>query len=373
MKKNDKSSIENTSHLSAPTHFPDAKKPSAAWQMAAIVVIAALVIFFGVLIYQQGSMNKTGAAYKTSLLEANSSSGAIIVEAESSAVEKTGQWTKGGPFSQSSGNIMWSNTAGDKLTFTFRGTRLILVGNKQKNAGIMQVKIDGTQSALIDQYNSIGQWQVEMPVAKNLENTRHTAEIIVYGKKNPASSDYYVLVDYFTSEVQPPNTTTLNTTTVCEQNGGTCIPAHAGYGCSGQWSNYSCSGNARCCIPTQTQQNLSDLVGVLECLQNSETFTTPSVVCALKISNNGNADVVAPTIQAIAPPVYQFHISTGNSKILLDEDTITVAAGGVIFKKYAYPFLKPGKYVFQINADATSVVEELNEDNNIATASVIVP
>jgi adhesin/invasin len=123
-----------------------------------------------------------------------------FVESSDSVVTKTGAFANPQAIPQASGgDIRYSNSAGDKVAFTFTGVAISLIHNTQNNAGIANVRIDGgaVYSGTLDTYSATQIWQVETPIATNLNPGAHTIEAEVSGNKNTASSDTYVYVDAF--------------------------------------------------------------------------------------------------------------------------------------------------------------------------------
>jgi|GEM_PF-2413343 len=128
--------------------------------------------------------------------------GALTIEAESATVNKVGDWTEYSDALASGDKGVYSNTLGDKVTYEFVGTMVSVFFQKQFNAGIAEVYVDGALFRRIDTYWDDGSgtgklYQQEEPIVTDLPYATHLIEVVVSGDKNPDSEDSYVLVDAF--------------------------------------------------------------------------------------------------------------------------------------------------------------------------------
>ena len=93
-----------------------------------------------------------------------------------------GHWERRGYF--------FSNEDNAGITTEFEGSGVRLYFFRTENSGIVKVKIDGREAALIDLYsNSRGSFSYEL---KGFKNRRHTLELRVLNKKNEPSRNTYV-------------------------------------------------------------------------------------------------------------------------------------------------------------------------------------
>jgi len=118
-------------------------------------------------------------------------------EEDHASVSYTGSWGAYNGASHSGGSIKASKATGDYAVFTFTGTKVTWIGNKNFNRGIAKVYIDGVYQQDVDCYSDPGQFQVELFTKTGLTNAEHTIKIEVKGTKNASSSDLWVPIDAF--------------------------------------------------------------------------------------------------------------------------------------------------------------------------------
>ena len=123
--------------------------------------------------------------------------GTMTVEAESDEVGKVGTWV---PYSDplaSGGGGVYSDGVGDRVTYPFTGTGVAVLFQKQFNAGIAHLYLDGQFYRQVDTYAPDVLYQQEELIAADLPYAPHLAEVVVTGLHNPASSGSYLVVDAF--------------------------------------------------------------------------------------------------------------------------------------------------------------------------------
>jgi YVTN family beta-propeller protein len=126
--------------------------------------------------------------------------GVMTVEAESTDVGRVGAWVVYSDTQASDGRGVYSNGTGDKVTYTFTGTAISVIFQKQFNAGIAHVYLDSVLYREIDTYWDDGSgsgklYQQEELIAEDLPYAPHQVEVVVTGMQNPASSGAYLVVD----------------------------------------------------------------------------------------------------------------------------------------------------------------------------------
>jgi hypothetical protein len=113
-------------------------------------------------------------------------------------VAYSGDWARGNrDRAYSEGAAAESATAGVQATFTFTGTSVSWIGACGPQTGIARVYLDGVFVAEVDTYLPTEALQKTVLTATGLANTTHTLTIEVTGRKNPASTQRWVLVDAF--------------------------------------------------------------------------------------------------------------------------------------------------------------------------------
>jgi hypothetical protein len=122
----------------------------------------------------------------------------ITVDETGSGVAYGGTWTSWTDSSCYGGSNKFDNTVSDYVQFTFTGTGVKWIGNKQSNLGKADVYIDGTlDTSGIDCYNGSTLCQQELYSKTGLSNGQHTIKVVVNGQKNAGSSGVYLVVDAF--------------------------------------------------------------------------------------------------------------------------------------------------------------------------------
>ena len=89
----------------------------------------------------------------------------------------------------------YSRNGGDTVTLTFTGTGIKWYGTVAPNHGIMTISIDGGDEVTIDCYDTERRDSLLLFDSGELENGEHTITVTVTGKKNSASTDFYINVD----------------------------------------------------------------------------------------------------------------------------------------------------------------------------------
>jgi hypothetical protein len=106
----------------------------------------------------------------------------------------SGRWQSGvfrGAYGET---LSYSAASGASVRFDFEGTTLEYLYTKTFNRGFALVTIDGIERGVIDLYDPGIVWQAST-VFDGLNPGRHTAEIRVVGRRNPASTGYFVDID----------------------------------------------------------------------------------------------------------------------------------------------------------------------------------
>ncbi|MBI3043009.1 MAG: hypothetical protein HYY78_09315 [Betaproteobacteria bacterium] len=115
------------------------------------------------------------------------------------AVSYSGTWTHGNRNrTWSEGTASVSGTAGSRASFTFSGTEVRWVGFRAARTGIANVYLDGTFVAEVDTYAPGAEgYQSTAYTISGLAPGTHTLVIEATGRRNPASTNNYVVVDAF--------------------------------------------------------------------------------------------------------------------------------------------------------------------------------
>lgn len=124
-------------------------------------------------------------------------------DADLAAIAYAGAWTHATGQSWTAndykGTESFSNTVGDKVSYTFTGTAIQVVMPQSENHGYGDVYIDGVKVGQTDSYRA-PQNQTKQWVAfekSGLAAGQHTISVVVTGHKDAASSGTFVSVDAF--------------------------------------------------------------------------------------------------------------------------------------------------------------------------------
>jgi hypothetical protein len=132
----------------------------------------------------------------TSAITATLSASAVYtVEAEGPEVIKVGSWISytETECSASNGQVVYSDVASATVSYTFTGTQVTVLYQKQNNTGFMDVLVDGLLRQHVDTYyGGIGKQCQQAATVSSLPYGPHTVEAVVVG------SGDYVVVDAFT-------------------------------------------------------------------------------------------------------------------------------------------------------------------------------
>ncbi|HEY0828534.1 MAG TPA: hypothetical protein VGE40_10595, partial [Bacilli bacterium] len=94
-------------------------------------------------------------------------------------------------------DVHYSDVAGHYAQFTFTGTSVSWIGEKNSNNGSAEVYFDGAYAATIDTYAASRKTQQVLYRIDGQTNASHTIKVIVKNAKNPQSSGYFIQVDAF--------------------------------------------------------------------------------------------------------------------------------------------------------------------------------
>jgi hypothetical protein len=120
-------------------------------------------------------------------------------DTSSSFLRKIGSgWSQTYDFpSASGGNLSFSGTTEDAVSFTFIGSSIVYVFTKSFNRGYASVVIDGVDYGYVDLYSPNIQYQSSIAYGGLAAGKVHTIHISVSGIKNPSSGGTYIDVDRF--------------------------------------------------------------------------------------------------------------------------------------------------------------------------------
>ena len=115
------------------------------------------------------------------------------------AVSYSGSWVHGNRNrTWSEGTAAVSNTPGSRASFTFSGTEVRWVGFRAARTGIANVYLDGAFIAEVDTYAAGAEgYQATAYTLSGLAPGAHTLAIEATGRRNPAATNNYVVVDAF--------------------------------------------------------------------------------------------------------------------------------------------------------------------------------
>lgn len=133
----------------------------------------------------------------------DTSPSAALVEESNPAVSLSAGWTPSDPgFGWSGGTARQSTVTGATASFTFTGTSVTWIGNRNVSSGIALVKIDGSSGTEVDLFARPNEIRTPVITLNGLSAGKHTLTIEVTGRKHPEALSNAVVVDAF--EVQAP-------------------------------------------------------------------------------------------------------------------------------------------------------------------------
>jgi hypothetical protein len=135
-----------------------------------------------------------------------------------------GSWALGNTArAWSGGTAALGSSDGQRATLNFDGTSVAWIGFRGPQAGIAHVYLDGALAATVDLYAPMEEVQASVFTRSGLAAGPHTVaiEVPTPRSKNPASSDYFVLVDAFDilGDGTPPADTTAPSVAITAPNG----------------------------------------------------------------------------------------------------------------------------------------------------------
>ena len=109
-------------------------------------------------------------------------------------------WSGGGVYTVGEpvrGGARVTETPGEKVTLTFRGTSINWSGYRGPDAGIALVQVDGGVASEVDTYSPTNRIQAVVFTATGLADASHTLTIEATGRRNVASTGSKIVVDAF--------------------------------------------------------------------------------------------------------------------------------------------------------------------------------
>jgi hypothetical protein len=176
--------------LYAPTHFvQDAVYTASglADGMHTITVEAA------------GSRNPSSSAARVIVDAFDVTAPGLRSQETDAAVVFSGSWVQGNRNrTWSEGTSAVSNTPGSRASFAFSGTEVRWVGFRAARTGIANVYLDGVFVAEVDTYAAGAEgYQATAYTIQGLAPGQHTLVVEATGRRNPAATNNYVVVDAF--------------------------------------------------------------------------------------------------------------------------------------------------------------------------------
>ncbi|REE69734.1 S-layer family protein [Paenibacillus taihuensis] len=131
-------------------------------------------------------------------------SSTVTIDDSDPSITYGGAWGAGSGATYA-GTEKYSNAEGDYAQFSFTGTMIKVIAAKQRNAGKMDVYIDGVlDEEDIDCYAASTQKQAVVYQKAGLSSGEHTIKVVVKGTKNASAVDSYVVLDAFQYSMQAP-------------------------------------------------------------------------------------------------------------------------------------------------------------------------
>ena len=140
---------------------------------------------------------------------ANSQTGYVIIDGfitgpatgnihddRDSSVSYIGSWISNTDVSRLNGTQTFSNSAGNKVSFSFVGSSVSYIYSRQWNAGKASISIDGQIIDTVDEYNAT-EVGIQLATYSGFSDGAHTLVVTVLGTATVGSADKYVIIDGF--------------------------------------------------------------------------------------------------------------------------------------------------------------------------------
>jgi hypothetical protein len=111
---------------------------------------------------------------------------------------------EGAPANPYDGTNSYTNASGATVSFRFTGTQITFDGVTDPGHGIGALSLDGGASRDVDFYSPTRKGDVALWTSPTLAEGPHTLTLAVTGRKNPASTGTYIVVDRVSYIGQPP-------------------------------------------------------------------------------------------------------------------------------------------------------------------------
>ncbi len=132
------------------------------------------------------------------------------------AITTAGNWQPVVDKQASAGAYLLTETPGDALTLTFEGGSVDLIAARTPQSGILYVAVDGAPVSVLprdargrsflDLYGDVVEWQVHLPLVRDLPDGRHRLELSLADERNPSSRGMTSIVDGFVVRSGSPPT-----------------------------------------------------------------------------------------------------------------------------------------------------------------------
>jgi O-glycosyl hydrolase len=154
--------------------------------------------------YVVGQTNYTGPNAMTQVDDATQGTGTNQWNYVGTGWQHCSGTACGDPQNLYAGTTSWDGVTNDKATTSFTGTRIRLYGITDTNEGIAQVSIDGGPATDVDFYSAQRHGNQLVWASLGLTPGTHTLSLVVTGRKNPLSTNYWPAIDL--AEVEPSAT-----------------------------------------------------------------------------------------------------------------------------------------------------------------------
>ncbi|MEO8008360.1 MAG: hypothetical protein ABI728_07560, partial [Betaproteobacteria bacterium] len=152
-----------------------------------------------------GSTNSGGASTNSDVSTATPPSAGAHIEESNAAVSLSAGWTQSDPnFGWSRGAAKQSTVPGALASFTFIGTSVTWIGNRNIRSGIALVKVDAGPAREVDLFARSEEIHTPVITLNGLSAGTHTLTIEVTGRRNPdpEAVSSVVVVDAFDVQAQ---------------------------------------------------------------------------------------------------------------------------------------------------------------------------
>lgn len=147
--------------------------------------------------FSNGTFTATIPANGSAQIVFDTSNSLAWHEVDQNSATFAGSWTSWNDSRDYAGSAKGATATGSSASYTFTGTGIQWIGQKDANFGKASVYIDNVLQSTVDTYNSSNLWQQTLFSKTGLSSGAHTIKIVPTGTHSSSSTDNWIEVDAF--------------------------------------------------------------------------------------------------------------------------------------------------------------------------------